>query len=220
MSGRSGAWEEYLAAAQRLDAVRRGAATAAGEQAQAAQTARDELTGVRARLAPQESRLRDLGAPEADLRPSSAEVAAAAETMVDGPGAVLAALRRARATADAADATVVGTGPVALRAPSGTAGWPGWLRNLLVYGPFALVVLVVQITLYLTAGGESASLNALLCGLAMPAVAFGLGWVTIGLVFPPGPNGRVDRTAVLGAAVCAAPIAVTCVGAAALRIVS
>ena len=89
----AGTWEEYLAAARRLDAVRRAAADAAAEQARTVQAAREELTRLRARLAPQQSRLRDLGVPEAELQPSPAEVAAAAEAMADGPAAVLAALR-------------------------------------------------------------------------------------------------------------------------------
>jgi hypothetical protein len=217
----SASWEEYQAAAQRLDAVRRGAATAAGEQAKAVQTARDELTGVRARLAPQHSRLRDAGVPEAALRPSPADLAAATRAVADGPEAVLAALRQARATADSADAALVGSGAdvaVLSRTLAGIGGSPARLRNLVVYGPFALVVLVVQLALYLMVSGESLPVAAVLCGLAMPAAAFGLGWLTVGIVFPPGPDGRVDRTAGFGAVVSAAPILLTCLGAGALRI--
>lgn len=217
----SASWEEYLAAAQRLDAVRCGAATAAGEQAKAVQTAREELTGVRARLAPQHSRLRDAGVPEADLRPSPADLAAATRAVAGGPTAVLAALRHARVTADTADAVLVGGGADVAglpRALGGIDGSPARLRNLVVYGPFALVVLVVQLALYLTASGDSLPVTALLCGLAMPAAAFGLGWLTIGIVFPPGADGRVDRAAGFGAVVSAAPVLLTCLGAGVLRI--
>ena len=130
------AWQEYLAAAQRLDAVRRGATAAAGQQAQGVQTAREELTGVRARLVPQQSRLRELGVPEEELLPSQPEVAAAGRAMT-GPESVLAALRQARATADAADAVV-------RDGPTGPLPWPaGWPRGLLVYGPVALAILVL-----------------------------------------------------------------------------
>ncbi|MBF9135502.1 hypothetical protein I0C86_42385 [Plantactinospora sp. S1510] len=130
------AWQDYLAAAQRLDAVRRTAATAAGEQAQGVRTAREELTGIRARLVPQQSRLRALGVPEGDLRPSGPEVAAAGRAMAAGPEAVLAALREARATADAADSAteVPGTGPLA------------WSRMLL-YGAYALGALLLLVVL-------------------------------------------------------------------------
>lgn len=203
------AWEEYLAAARRLDAVRRGAAATASDQARAVQTAREELAGARARLAPQQSRLRDLGVPEEGLRPTPAEVTAAARAMAGGPHAVLAALRQVRATADAADAVMVGGD-----APGGDSR--PRLRNLLVYGPYALVVFVVQVALYLTANPFSPP--ALLWGLAMPVMAFGLGWVTVGLVYPTGPGGRIDRTPVLGAALClVAPIMLTGVGAVVFR---
>ncbi|HEX5596238.1 MAG TPA: hypothetical protein VFX61_09520 [Micromonosporaceae bacterium] len=210
-----GAWEEYLAAAQALDAVRRSASTAADELAQLVQTANVELSGVRARLAPQQSRLRDLGVPEWELQPSAADVAAAGQAMAAGPAAVLAELRQARVTADAADAAIV-AGDTGLGRLTGPGGRP-WLRNLLVYGPYAMVVLVVQMALYLIA--ESVSVPALLCGLLMPVVAFALGWVTVGLAFPhDASDGRVDRTPVVGIAVCiVAPMLLSCVGALALR---
>lgn len=200
------AWRDYLDAAQQLDAVRRGATSAAGEQAHAVQAARDELNAVRARLAPQQSRLRDLGVPESKLSPTPPEIAEAAQAMAAGPWAVLAALRHARVTADAADAVIVGSAALPARdlAP--------WRRNLLVYGPFALVVLFVQVGLVIAAGGL-AGLGTLLCGLTMPVAAFALGWLTVGLVFRPARGGRVDRTALLGAIVCAAPLLVTAVGA-------
>ena len=177
-------------------------------QSQAVQAARAELTGVRARLAPQRSRLADLGVPEAQLTPTPAELSAAAVAVAGGPMPVMAALRQARATADAADAALVAAGPSGPR-----AAWPPWLRNLLVYGPFAVVVLVVQIALYLAAAPGSLPALALGCGLTMPLAAFGLGWLTIGLVFPPDPGGgRVDRTPLVGIIACLSPVVVTCMG--------
>ncbi|MEQ4305318.1 hypothetical protein ABNF97_28725 [Plantactinospora sp. B6F1] len=116
-------WQDYLAAAQRLDAVRRSAATAAAEQERGVHSAREELAGLRARLVPQQSRLRALGVSEAELVPTEPEVVAAGQAMADGHQAVLAALRDARATADAADA--------ATRLPG--AGTLPWTRVLL-YG--------------------------------------------------------------------------------------
>jgi hypothetical protein len=86
------------------------------------------------------------------------------------------------------------------------------LRNLLVYGPFAAVALVVQLGLYIAADGSSLPLYATLCGLTMPAAAFGLGWLVIGLVFPAGPNGRVERSPLIGAVACFAPVLTSCVG--------
>ena len=201
----SDSWADYLAAAQRLDTVRRAASSVVSEQAQTVQAAQQELTGVRARLAPQRSRLvHDLGVPENALMPLPAEVAAATHAVSSGPAAALAALRQARGTADAADAAMLGSGPA--------TPWAPWMRNLLVYGPFAGAVLVVQIVLYLVAPSGSVPTYALLCGLSLPVLAFGLGWVTIGFVFGGSGTGKVDRTPILGAIVCLAPVILTCMG--------
>jgi hypothetical protein len=121
-AGESGAWEEYLAAARRLDAVRRNAANVAGGHAQAARAADEELAAVRARLAPRRSWLRTLGVPEEELLPAQPEVAEAARRTAGGPEAVLVALRQAQLTVDAADAALAGTGPTPLRWASRLAG--------------------------------------------------------------------------------------------------
>ncbi|BCB85659.1 hypothetical protein [Phytohabitans suffuscus] len=207
------AWNEYVTAAQRLDAVRRGVAAVAGEQTQAARAAHEELAAVRARLAPQRAKLLAQGVPDAALQPSPAEVAGAAQAMAPGPQAVLAALRHARATANAADETELGRRPVGPRGDT-----PAWLRNLIVYGPFAVVVLIVQVALYLTADTDLV-LFAVLCGLTMPAAAFGLGWLTIGMAFVPPPGEKIDRTPIFGVAVCFAPIVATCMGVGLLNLV-
>ena len=200
-----GPWADYLAAAQRLDAVRRHASAAAGEQQAALTVARQELSAVRARLAPQRSRMiRDFGVPEADLTPRPAELEVATRAVAGGPAAVLGALQQARRTADAADATIIGPGPASPLRP--------WARNLLIYGPFAAVVLIVQIVLYLVAPQGSVPTYALLCGLSMPVLAFGLGWVTIGFVYGGGDHGRVDRTPAVGIIACLTPVLLTCMG--------
>ena len=200
-------WADYLAAAQRLDAVRRAASTAAGEQQAGVTAAQQELAGVRARLAPQHARMiRDFGVPEQELAPQPTELAQAAQGLTGGPAIVLAALRQARATADAADATIVGSGGPAVPRP-----WRPWARNLLVYGPFAATVLVVQIILYLIVPQGTLPTYALLCGLSMPVLAFGLGWATIGFVYGSEP-GKLDRTPIVGAIACLTPVLLTCMG--------
>jgi hypothetical protein len=203
-----GPWADYLAAAQRLDAVRRAANTAAGQEQATATAARQELAGVRARLAPQHARMiRDFGVPVQELTPQPAELAQAAQGVAGGPATVLAALRQARATADAADATILGGGPGA----AVTRPWRPWARNLLVYGPFAATVLVVQIILYLIVPQGTLPTYALLCGLSMPVLAFGLGWATIGFVYG-GEPGKLDRTPFIGAVACLTPVLLTCMG--------
>ncbi|SCF31493.1 hypothetical protein GA0070216_109149 [Micromonospora matsumotoense] len=200
------AWTDYLAAARQLDGVRRGAATAAAAQSRAVEAARAELTGVRARLAPQQARLRELGVPAISLAPTPPELTEAARAMVGGPAAVLAGLRRAQSWAEGADAALAARG-----APR-PAAWPPRWRNLLVYGPLALVVPVVQLVLFLTAGAGPVSVVALLVGLPMPAVAFAAGRVGVSRLFPPGPDGRWDHTPRLGLLTCLVPAVVVAAG--------
>ncbi|MGS2613029.1 hypothetical protein ACVCAH_00625 [Micromonospora sp. LZ34] len=200
------AWTDYLAAARQLDGVRRDAVTAAGEQARSVQTAREELTAVRTRLAPQEARLRELGVPPISLVPTPPELTEAARSMAGGPSAVLAALRAAHGRADAADAALAARGPVS------PATWPARVRNLLVYAPLALLVPVIQVAVYVATGPGPASVAALICGLPMPAVAFAAGWIGTGRLFPARPGGRTDRTTRLGALVCLVPAVLVTAG--------
>ncbi|WP_243707541.1 hypothetical protein [Micromonospora sp. KC606] len=199
-------WTEYLAAARQLDGVRRAAATAAVEQARAVEAAREELVRVHARLAPQQARLRELGVPPISLTPTPPELTEAARSMVGGPAAVLAALRVARSWADAADATL------ATRGPLRPSAWPPRLRNLLVYGPLALLVPLAQLAAFVVAGTGAVSIAALALGLPMPAVAFAAGWVAVGRVFPAGTGERLDRTPRLGASTCLVPAVTVAAG--------
>ncbi|MEH1165767.1 hypothetical protein V6V47_10310 [Micromonospora sp. CPCC 205539] len=200
------AWSEYLAAARQLDGVRRGAAAAAGEQARSAEAAREELTVVRTGLASQQERLRALGVPAISLVPSPPELTEAARSMAGGPAAVLAALRDARSRAEAADATLAARGRLR------PATWPPRLRNLLVYGPLALLVPLIQIIVYAATGVGAASVAALICGLPMPAVAFVAGWIGLGRVFRANPGERLDRTVRFGALVCLVPAVLVTAG--------
>ncbi|WP_433459570.1 hypothetical protein [Micromonospora sp. CA-248212] len=200
------AWAEYLAAARQLDAVRRGAATAAGEQARSAEAAREELTVVRAGLATQQERLRERGVPAISLVPSPPELTEAARSMAGGPAAVLAALRTARGRAEAADAAL------AARRGLRPTSWPARARNLLVYGPLALLVPLIQIIVYATTGSGPASVLALVGGLPMPAAAFVVGWVCVGRVFRAAPDDQVDRTVRFGVLVCLVPAVLVTTG--------
>nr|WP_231921545.1 hypothetical protein [Micromonospora auratinigra] len=193
------AWADYVATARQLDGVRRAAATAAGEQARSVAAAREELAGVRERLAPQQARLRELGVPAISLVPTPPEVTESARTMAGGPAAVLAGLRSARDWAEAADDTLAARGLPRL------ARWPARPRNLLVYGPLALVFPLLQLMVFLATGTGPVSVGALVLGLPMPAVAFMAGWLAIGRLFRPRPEDRLDRTPRFGALVCLIP---------------
>ncbi|SCL14766.1 hypothetical protein GA0070624_0517 [Micromonospora rhizosphaerae] len=200
------AWADYVAAARQLDGVRRAAATAASEQARFVQAAREELSVVRARLAPQQSQLRELGVPAISLVPTPPELTEASRTMAPGPAAVLASLQAARRWVDAADDTLSARGLPRM------ARWPSRPRNLLVYGALALVVPLIQLAVYLATGTGPATALALLVGLPMPAVAFMTGWLAVGRLFRPRPEDRVDRTPRFGALVCLVPAVATTAG--------
>lgn len=193
-------WADYLTAAQRLDAVRQAATAATAEQTAAQQAAQQDLAAVRVRLTAQHTRLvREYGVPESDLAPQPPDRILAAQAVAGGPGV---ALQQARATVEAADAALSGRE---------RALWRPWARNLLVYGPFAAAVLIVQIVLYLVAPSGSLPTYALVCGLSLPVLAFGLGWVTIGFVYGGGPE-KVDRTPLIGVIACLTPVLLTCMG--------
>jgi hypothetical protein len=210
------AWDDYLGAAQRLDSVRRRAAAIVTEQSNVHRAARDELAGVSRRVALQQARFTDVagryGARPPALAPSDADVNAAL-VPGSGPTAVLAALQHARSTLDSADAELVAIDSTGVRAAR-LADRPAAVRNLVIYGAFALLVLILQGVLFVIASEESLPLLAPICGLVLPLLAFALGWLTVGLIYPPATRGgSVDRTPLVGAVVClVAPVLLTCAG--------
>lgn len=206
------AWQGYQAAARRLDSVRREGASALAEQQAVAQAARTELKYVRERLALQQREWPAAGVAPQELIPAPPAVPAdgtgvpADGTLgvpLDSPERVLDTLRRTRSIVDEADALVLGRPAPA----SGLAGLPPNLRNLFVYAPFAFLAVAIQYVLSTSENGFF-----LLIGLALPAVAFVLGFLTIGLIFPPAEGTKVDRTPVLGAGVCLASVVMLCAG--------
>jgi hypothetical protein len=200
------AWEEYLEAARRLDA-----ATARAAETATAQDVGRELGVLRQRLALQRTRLVDIarraGLPEPQLADPPA--AAPADNPPAPPGAQVAAVRAAQQRLDTADALLSEVdGPGLARGPLGT--WPPARRNAVVYGGFALLVLVLQVILFVAAPNGAASVLAIGCGVVLPIIGFGLAWIGVGVLFHAG--GRVDRTPWLGAAISAAPILLLCAG--------
>lgn len=121
-------WEEYVAAAQSLDAMRREAAAADTAAVAEARAARTALAAVSEQLGQQRARLtaRAAGAGVAvpPLEPSAAERAAVAATAAGDPAAAVRQSQRLIASADAELA--------------GTRGWwplgRGWLRGGLLVG--------------------------------------------------------------------------------------
>ncbi len=198
------AWDDYLGAAQRLDATRRDATAALAAQTTAVQAAQQELAMVRQRLALQRARLTEFatraGMPVPPLAPDA--------PMPDPPGAAAtsALLHAAVTDLDTADAALseVDTGTIT-RGPF--PDLPQTTRNVLVYAVLALAVLITQLVLFFAVSGPAASFGALVCGATLPALGYGGSWLGIGLLY-----GKVDRTPVLGAAISASPVVLLCGG--------
>lgn len=144
--GLDGAWQEYLAAAQELDGVRRAAAVAAAERRETLRAARDELVAVRRRLTVQQARFAEVTGRHAvrlpTLTPRATEVNAALAPG-SGPGEVLAGLRAAQATIDDADADLEAVIGSKGRSRTRPAHGASFLRNLAGYVSFTLVILVL-----------------------------------------------------------------------------
>lgn len=230
-------WEDYRAAAVQLDEVRREAAAAVTAQQAAAAAAAAELAGVRQRILLQRTRLTEVATRVARsvplIEPQEAERSAAAAMVAsvtsDPTPGINAALQGARATLDAADATL----SVAADAPAGggilSSRSPA-VRNGLVYGWYAVLALIALVEINAIAGASpQANLIVVLFALLVPAGSWVLGWTSVKLLFGkatkdfggtaiglPGAAPDTGLTAVLtspsgavlGALICAVPLAV------------
>jgi hypothetical protein len=213
------AWEEYLDAARRLDTVRQEASAARAVEAAAAQDVGRELAALRQRIGLQRMRLLDVarraGMTDPEVTDPRVAMQAGTAQPPDAPAAPpasasshVAAVQAARERLDTADALLSEVdGPGMSAGPLGT--WPPARRNAVVYGGFALLVLVVQVILFVAAPSGAASVLAVGCGAVLPVIGFGLAWLGVGIVFS---GERVDRTPLLGAVISAAPILVFCTG--------
>lgn len=155
-------WEEYLAAAQSLDAVRRDAAATAAEATYAVSAARAELDQLRSRLQVQRARLTGeavragLAAPQ--LLPTPAEQAAATAVVGGDPAAVPAALHQCRELVAACDAQLAGAaapGPGVVPAAGERRSWwpPGSLVAVTLLSAVTLLGCSGLVLLYLLRWG-------------------------------------------------------------------
>jgi hypothetical protein len=229
-------WEDYRAAAVQLDEVRREAAAAVAAQQAAAEAAAAELAGVRQRIVLQRIRLTEVATRVARsvplIEPQETERSAAAAMVAsvtsDPTPGINAALQGARATLDAADATL----SVAADTPAGgilSSRSPA-VRNGLVYGWYAVLALIALVEINAIAGASpQANLILVLFALLVPAGSWLLGWTSVKLLFGkatkdfggtaiglPGAAPETGLTAVLtspsgavlGALICGVPLAV------------
>lgn len=194
-------WTDYLAAAHRLDTVRREAAQAAAAEAEAVVTARGEIPGMQARLAIQAGRLLDsalqAGVSPPALLPGPVEQHAATQAVEGGPHAVLTALRQARSEVDVADSALA-------RLDEPKAGQ--LLHNLPYYGGAGLIATLIQVLFALLADPRTREIYAVACGLIMVGMLWAIAAVLISILYP-----RRSRTARAGALVTAAPVALAAV---------
>ncbi|WP_020522978.1 hypothetical protein [Catelliglobosispora koreensis] len=192
----SAVWNDYLTSVQRLDSVRREAASAAAAEAEAVASARTELPVVQARIGIQAGRLLEAalqaGTAPPPLVPNTAEQKTAAQTVAGGPAVVLAALRQARSTVDVADAAL---------ARLDQAEQPQAVRNLIAYAPAAGLATLIQFGFALLVDDRTRTFYAGICGLIMAAMLFGAAWVALGIVQP-----RKPKTPEIGALVCFSPV--------------
>jgi hypothetical protein len=142
-------WEEYLAAAQSLDAVRRDAAAATAAATLAASTTRADLAQVTTQLELQRVRLTGeavrAGLPAPPLTPSPAEQAAADAAIAGDPAAVPEALRRCQEFLGATDLELAGPAPA-------ERGWwppPVWVWVVAGLGAAAALACAIPLVLIL-----------------------------------------------------------------------
>jgi hypothetical protein len=108
------------------------------------------------------------------------------------PGRVSSALRQLAASLAASETELV-EGDVQPPAARPRVG-----RNLLVYGAFAVFAALVQVPMLIAlARDDQLGVVALPCGVVLPMVSFGLGWLTLGAM----SRQPVSRTPWLGALV-------------------
>jgi hypothetical protein len=173
------AWEEYVAAARRLDEVRREAASIVAEQSTALDAARGELAALRPRLASQRTRLSTVDLPRVP------EVAEPTDPV--GAGTLLRESADRVAVAD----TILSTmeADQARRRPE--------RRNILVYLGFAVLMALPALVALPFVRRSVLLVPVVGCAAFFPLIGYGAAWLLAD---------RRNRTPVLGAAVSVAAV--------------
>lgn len=212
------AWDRYTATARALDQLRRDAAAVVVSQQAAASAAQEQIAVVRQRVALQRSRLSDvssrLSTPSPKMEPLEADrasVAAVASAPVgnaDPSAAISAALRKATATLNAADAILSSVADRPAR--TGLLGsWPPPARNAIVYLWYSVLAMVAIVEIN-HIGGRSAQagLAAAAFSIVLPLFAWVVAWLSVGVIFSADADGKRRRSAWLGLLICAIPLVV------------
>jgi len=206
-----GAWENYQVAAQRLDAVRREAATLVAERTAVAKGARKEIAAARQRLAAQRGRLLGVanraGVPAPSVTPDATEkqaALAALGTIVATQGTNPAAaatmvVRGARTSFDQVDTALSTLDDPNVRTSTGLG------RNSLVYAIVALITCLIPVLLVLFGptdpglGATAVNLGSYCSAAILPLMGYGLAWLIVGQLGRSPNERRPNRSAAVGA---------------------
>ncbi|GIG70983.1 hypothetical protein [Phytomonospora endophytica] len=203
------AWDDYLAAARDLARLRSEDTTRGSQRETWVGARRAELAEIGTNLTRQRTSLENVATVARmplKFEPQPAPHLAGAD--------VAEVLRGAREDAAAADALVTETDYLAHRPPL----FPRWRvdeRNAVIYGVYALFGLLVQVGIIVGASAAEDTLSgrgwvAFWCFL-IPLVAFGLGWLTIGVAGRPRlGDGKPVRNPRLGLIVCLSTWLIVC----------
>ncbi|MEV0648043.1 hypothetical protein AB0I28_22530 [Phytomonospora sp. NPDC050363] len=204
------AWDDYLAAARELARLRATDTTTGANRETWVGARRAELADIGTNLTRQRTSLENVASvARLPLRleaPAPAHLAGADVAEV---------LRGAHDDTLAADALVRETDYLAHRPPL-LPRWRADERNAVVYGLWAALGLLVQVGVMVNAAAREDTLSgrgwvAFICFL-VPFVAFGLGWLTIGVVGRPRlGDDKLARNPRLGLIVCLSTWLVVCV---------
>lgn len=203
------AFDDYLAQVRRLDEARRSADEAAARTA----TATESLGQRTARLTEQAASQREA----VDALARAARVAPPRRGPEPHPiGDPAAELAAAEADLEASASAFQEARFLAHRAPI-LPRWRADERNGLIYGLFALLCVIAQLTVLRMPRGDDLPATILLAAilLAAPLAAFGLGWLTIGVAARPkigDDDRRLERNYRLGLVICASTMIVACMG--------
>ena len=204
------AWDDYLAAARELSALRAEDARRDRERDAWVTSRRDELNELGARVHKQRTTLEEVSTyVKMPLRIPVQQAPQIAGTDVDE------AMRAARDDVQATTALMVETDYLAHRSPL-LPRWRTDERNAVVYGFFALLGLLVQMGVIVNAAAQEDTLSGrgwvtFTCFI-VPFAAFACGWLAIGVLCRPRlmAGGKLPRNPRLGLIVCLSTWLIVC----------
>lgn len=203
------AFDDYLAQLRRLDQTRRGAEEAAARTASATESLGQRAERLAERAAARRTAVDELAAAARVATPPRV-----AGAPLGGDPAV--EIDAAEADLRAAEAAFEEARYLAHR-PPWLPRWRADERNGLIYGLFAFASLLAQLLVLRMVKADDLSGAIVLAAIvaACPLLAFGLGWLTIGVAARPritDEEQRLERNFRLGLVLCGSTLIVSCFG--------